>query len=445
MIRFVPGPRLIWFCAIVGVPLLTAVGLRPDWIGVIVPTIFAAMAIAFWDLRSGINISHGFKVTLPARSNLFLGRNGELEVRIQNSQKRQRSIRVGLNVPAEIKSEHEVMDVNLPADAETSILRWKCAGARRGSFAVSSTHVEIDSPGRLWTIRSAQPSEARIRVYPDLLTERKNVAAVFLRRGSFGARAQRQLGKGRDFEKLRDYVSGDPIEDVHWKASAKRGRLVAKVFQIERTQEVYVAVDCSRLSNRASSEKTPDISTLDRFVTTALLIGLATEQQKDHFGLITFSDQVHSLIRARNGKSHFGLCRDALFDLQPRLVTPDYDELFSTIRLRLRKRALILILTALDDPLLAESFAKSVQLVNRQHLIFVSMIEPGRVEPMFKTPVQSDAEIYDALAGQMIWQKLREVEKMLAWRGVRFSAISNESVAPRVVSQYLEVKQRQIL
>jgi hypothetical protein len=103
------------------------------------------------------------------------------------------------------------------------------------------------------------------------------------------------------------------------------------------------------------------------------------------------------------------------------------------------------VLTALDDPLLAESFAKSVELVNRQHLIFVSMIEPGRVEPMFKTPVTSDAEVYEALAGQMIWQKLREVEKMLAWRGVRFAAVANEAVAPRVVSQYLEVKQRQIL
>jgi uncharacterized protein (DUF58 family) len=427
------------------VPALTVVGLRPEWGGVALLFLLACAAFAFWDLRQGIVVLRRLNATLPRQNNLFLGRAAELEVRLHNPEKKRRAVRVGLNIPAEIKSEHEVVDVSLPGEVETSILRWRCEGARRGNFAVASTHMEMDSPWQFWTVRVARPSQANIRVYPDLLTERKNVSAVFLRRGSFGSRAQRQVGKGRDFEKLRDYVAGDPIEDVHWKASAKRGRLVAKVFQIERTQEVYVAVDCSRLSNRASAEATPDVSVLDRFVTTALLIGLATEQQKDHFGLITFSDQVHSLIRARSGKSHYGLCRDALFDVQPRLVTPDYDELFSTIRLRLRKRSLILVLTALDDPLLAESFAKSVELVNRQHLVFVSMIEPGRVEPMFKTPVTSDAEVYEALAGQMIWQKLREVEKMLAWRGVRFAAVSNESVAPRVVSQYLEVKQRQIL
>jgi uncharacterized protein (DUF58 family) len=445
MTRIVPGPRLLWVCGVVGVPLLTALGLRPDWALAILAFLAAALLFILIDLQRGLVILRPLNVIVPNRNNLFLGREAELELRLQNPAKQKRAIRVGLNLPAEIKSENEVIEVTLPHESDTSILRWKCQGTRRGNFPIASAHIEIDSPLRLWTVRAGRPTDSIIRVYPDLLTERKNVAAVFLRRGQFGARAQRQVGKGRDFEKLRDYMPGDSLEDVHWKASAKRSRLVAKVFQIERTQEVYVAIDCSRLTNRASSAATPDVTVLDRFVTTALLIGLATEQQKDHFGLITFSDQVHSLIRARSGKSHFGLCRDALFNIQPRLVTPDYDELFSTIRLRLRKRALILVLTALDDPLLAESFAKSVELVNRQHLVFVSMIEPGRVEPMFKSPVTSDAEVYDALAGQMIWHKLREVEKMLSWRGVRFSALADESLAPRVVSQYLEVKQRQIL
>jgi len=141
----------------------------------------------------------------------------------------------------------------------------------------------------------------------------------------------------------------------------------------------------------------------------------------------------------------FALCRDALFTLEPRLVTPDFNELFSTIRLRLRKRALILILTPLDDPLLAESFSKSLELITRQHLALVAMIEPSRVEPVFKTPARDSSEVYESLAGHLIWQKLREVEKMLALRGVRFSVLANESLTQGVVSQYLEVKQRQIL
>jgi uncharacterized protein (DUF58 family) len=266
-----------------------------------------------------------------------------------------------------------------------------------------------------------------------------------MRRRAFGARAQRQIGKGRDFEKLREYLPGDSFEDVHWKATAKRGHLITKIFQIERTQEVYIAIDCSRLTNRPSSGDEAHITVLDRFVTCGLVTALAAEQHGDHFGLITFSDHVHSLVRARNGRSHFGLCRDTLFNLAPRRVTPDFEEFFSTIRSRLRKRALIIVLTALDDPILAESFTKSLELVSRQHLLLVNMIEPGRVEPMFKTPAHTQADVYEDLAGQLVWQKLREIEKLLAVRGVRFSVLPNEKLAPELINQYLEVKQRQIL
>ena len=88
-------------------------------------------------------------------------------------------------------------------------------------------------------------------MYPNLFDERKHVAALFLNRGHYGIHSQRIMGKGREFEKLREYSHGDSMQDVHWKASAKRGALVTKVFQVERTQEVYVLVDSSRLSARA--------------------------------------------------------------------------------------------------------------------------------------------------------------------------------------------------
>jgi uncharacterized protein (DUF58 family) len=444
MNQVVPAPRLLWVCALIVAPFLTALGLGAQWANLLLPFIVIAVVLVVLDLFRGRKIVGGLDVSIPRRINLFMGRPAEFEVRLKSATKRKRLLRVGLNLPRELKSDSEVIDIALP-EAESSTLGWKCEATKRGTFQITSAHLEIESPWRFWNVRGARPVGSEVRVYPDLLSERKNLARVFLRRGAFGARAQRQVGKGRDFEKLREYLPGDPIEEIHWKASAKRGHLVTKVFQIERTQEVYVAIDCSRLSNRCSSEESGGVTTLDRFVTTGLLIGLAAEQQGDHFGLITFSDQVHSLIRARNGKAHFGLCRDALFNLEPRLVTPDYEELFSAIRLRLRKRALILILTALDDPLLAESFSKSLELVSRQHLLFVSMIEPGRVAPMFKTPEETDAEVYQSLAGHMIWRKLREVEKMLAWRGVRFSVLANESLAPGVISQYLEIKQRQLL
>ena len=98
------------------------------------------------------------------------------------------------------------------------------------------------SPLGFWSRWQTLPVQAEIRVYPNLARERNNLAALFLNRGAFGIHAQRQVGRGRDFEKLREYVAGDSVEDVHWKATAKRGHPVTKVYQIERTQDEHVDV-----------------------------------------------------------------------------------------------------------------------------------------------------------------------------------------------------------
>ena len=142
------------------------------------------------------------------------------------------------------------MDVVLPVKSVWSRLTWVCTPTRRGNYPITQAYVEGYSPFGFWAIRKTVPVQSEIRVYPNLMTERKNLAALFLHRGAFGLHAQRQVGKGRDFEKLREYIPGDSYDEIHWKATAKRGRPVTKIFQIERTQEVYVIVDASRLSAR---------------------------------------------------------------------------------------------------------------------------------------------------------------------------------------------------
>ena len=124
--------------------------------------------------------------------------------------------------------------------------------------------------------------------------------------------------------------------------------------------------------------------------------------------------------------------------MQPRLVTPDFDELCSTIRVRLRKRALIIFLTALDDPLIADSFVRASELVSRQHFLLVNMIEPGGTKPVFDrhSPApQSSRDLYRSLAGHMAWQRLREIQKTLELRGVKFRVLPNEILARELVGQ----------
>jgi hypothetical protein len=107
---------------------------------------------------------------------------------------------------------------------------------------------------------------------------------------------------------------------------------------------------------------------------------------------------------------------------------------------------LLVFLTSLDDPALAENFVRNLELIHRQHLVLVNMLQPPDAEPLFSNPdVVSVDDLYRHLGGHLRWQRLRELEKVLQRRGVRFSLLQNERLCADLVSRYLSVKQRQLL
>lgn len=445
-----PRTRLLVWVTFVGLPFAALAGAsaeaRSPASGVL--AVFAIVVLV--DAASARGALRELRVHLPELVRLQKDRAGSIDLRIENPAKTARALRIGLAFPREIATREQEQIALLPAGAVMSHIGWECTPNRRGQYVLDRVYFEAASPLGFWSARTTQPVTCELRVYPNLFHERKNVAALFLKRGALGLRAHRQAGQGREFEKLREYQHGDSIEDIHWKASAKRGHPVTKIFQVERTQEVYVIVDASRLTGRTVEMErgaTVTASTqLERFVSAALILGLAAEQQGDQFGLITFSDKVLSFVRAKNGQAHYDACRDRLYTLHPQAVTPDFDELCSFIRLRLRKRALLIFLTALDDPLIAEAFTKSMELISRQHLVIVDMLKPPAANPLFSSgDVSRVDEIYGQLGGHLQWHQLRELQKVLQRRGVRLAQLDSDKLAAQVVAQHAEVKARQLV
>jgi len=445
----VPRTRLLAWVAVVVIPFGMAIAVTPHAWPVALAVFAGLMIVAIADASISLRILDPITLRLPPVLRVSKDRPAALPFQLANENGiAPPTLRIGLPWPQTFATDKDELTVTLPKSDQLSEVEWPYTAHRRGRYPLNRVFVEANSRLGFWSVRRRRSVECEVRVYPNLLSERRAVAALFLNRAAFGVHTQRQVGKGREFEKLREYIAGDAIDDIHWKASAKRGHPVTKVYQIERTQEVYVVVDASRLSGRvvAGAEGSKKEPTLERFIVSALILGLAAEQQGDLFGLVTFSDRVETFIPARNGKAHFNTCRDALYTVQSRSVSPDFEELMSFIRLRLRRRALIVFLTALDDVVLAEQFAQSVELVARKHVVLVNMLQPPGVKPLFKDPeLQSVDELYDHLGGHLRWNKLRELQKVLKRRGVQFTMLPNERLSADLISQYLNIRQRQLL
>jgi len=376
-------------------------------------------------------------------------------------------LRYGVEIPAEFRAEGEVVGrIALLERGKQRQVAYPLTPLRRGRFFLESLHVETQSFLGLWLVRRRYALTTEVRVYPDLKAERRRLSSVFLMRGNDGSHIVRQVGKGRDFEQLREYQPGDDYVDVDWKATARRRNPVTRTYQIERTQEVYVIVDHSRLSAReirVPIAEAPEgdwlyredsaggeflvTTQLEKFLHCSLILASVAERQGDLFGFISFSDKEDRFLRAKNGKGHYNLVRDALYTLEPRSVAPDFEQLMIALRRRLTRRALLVMLVDLSDPLTAEQFYQALPLVNRQHLILVNMVRPEAAHPLFspKRPPAATAEIYENLAGHFQWQELRETANRLRHLGVELGIPDHEELCTETVSQYLNVKRRQLL
>lgn len=446
-------PRTLLLICVGGLIAVSAVGITVPGIASLLPyAAIGLVAVALLDAILGRGSLKGVGVSLPEVVRLSKDREGQVDLYIRNDRSRPKPLRIGLAFPREIGSQLDSIQTIAPADTLMAHVSWSVKPERRGNFYLDRVYMEGSSPLGLWAVRTSSPVQSELRVYPNLLTERRRLAALFLNRGTFGAHTQRQVGQGREFEKLREYVPGDGYEDIHWKATAKRGKPITKLFQIERTQEVYLVIDTSRLSARrvltpaGGDGETVEVTQLERFITASLILGLVAERQGDLFGLVTYGDSVRSFVRASTGQAHYSACRDALYTLEPQTVNPDFDELFTFLRMRLRRRALLVFLTNLDDAVLSESFVRNVEMIRKQHLVLVGMLSPPGIRPLFSDDsARSTDDVYRSLAGHIRWRDLRELERVLHRRGVSFFLMDNERMCAELVGQYASVKQRQLL
>ncbi|PWT91575.1 MAG: DUF58 domain-containing protein [Acidobacteria bacterium] len=437
----VPRARLLLFVILL-LPLTVMAAAIPETGSACLAIGFLAAATVIGDALASRDILKGIEIQLSDIVRCSKDREAEIEIQIRSRSQKKLQLRFGIPVSEEITSLSDTILIELPEGSENSRAIWNVTPLKRGKYQISRCYFETHSILGFWNIRASLPVKCELRVYPNLMEERKKIAALFLNRGDFGVHAQRMVGQGREFEKLREYIAGDGYDQVHWKATAKRGKPVTKVFQIERTQEVFVVIDFSRLSAKTIRGET----TLEHYLRASLVLGMVAQRQGDLFGLITFSDKVHSFLRASSGKAHFQTCRDALYMLQPRIVTPDFDELCSFIRLRLRRRALLVFLTDLSDPLLAENFARSSGLISKQHLILVNMVRAAGVEQWFAQPNANSIDaLYQNLSGHLLWQNLRELRNVLHRQGTTFYQLNDAKMSADLVTEYLNVKQRQLI
>jgi uncharacterized protein (DUF58 family) len=207
----IPRNRLLFWFAVVALPFSLIGAVYPAALAVSLSLIGGLILLVLADAA----LARGTFADLPPVVRMSRERDATLDLRICNKGGKARTLRLALQMPREFQSAGEELLATLPAQSEWSRLAWPCRPLQRGSYRLESVYVEASSPLGFWGLRACLPAPCEIRVYPNLLQERRDLGMLFLHRGTFGMHALRQIGKGREFEKLRQYTPGDSYEDIH--------------------------------------------------------------------------------------------------------------------------------------------------------------------------------------------------------------------------------------
>ena len=165
MTRLVPSARLLWLAGLIGIPAFTLLGAAGERAWPLLPLLLALAGWAAWDARRARLLLASVSASMPDRPSLFLGRPGELDVRLAAPEGAPRLVRLGLNLPPQIVSPQEDLEAALPAGGGTFSVKWPCAANKRGRFQIPTAHLETLSPGGLWQVRAARDLNVEVRVY----------------------------------------------------------------------------------------------------------------------------------------------------------------------------------------------------------------------------------------------------------------------------------------
>ncbi len=449
MATFYPSRKLIVSTALVLLLSSLLYAFLRDWgVGFL---LLAAVCLIWvvWDGLGSMHLLEGVKLKDPSKIRLSRNRSGRLTFTLCFPTPVATSFRVGVLFPDLLACDQPEFLLTTSESQSNYQAELRFRAVRRGGAAIQTVSVESASKAGFWRIQNRIRVDWPVQVFPDLISEKRQLTGLLVRQGMLGIHSVRQLGKGKDFEKLREYVPGDDYQDIHWKASAKRNRPVTKIFQLERTQDIYVVIDASRLSGRPCPNTTGQNSQesyLEKNLAIALLFAQVAEQQGDRFGFITYSDRVNEFLRASTGRAHFNACRDTLNRVESTTSTPDFREVFTSIRSRLNRRSLMVFLVSLDDALLKETFLENVDLIRSRHIMLVAGLRSRHWQPLFSNRnITSKDEIIEELAGHEQWESWALLKRQLRSRGVDLILAESDRLGFETVNQYMSIKKRQIL
>jgi uncharacterized protein (DUF58 family) len=414
--------------------------IAPAFLGVAAAGAVALVAAVLADHAAALRASE-LRVQRRHHPRLYIGEDNAVELVVSNASRRVARIRLRDTPPAAFQTSAVFLEGEATPGG-SSVFSYTTRPTGRGLYAFGTVTLRWRTPfGLLWRQRTL-PLHEETAVYPNLLEVQKY--DLLARKGllrEMGLRAARQLGRGTEFESLRDYQPDDDFRRINWKATARRHRPITTLYETERSQRLIVMLDLGRMM----LTRIGDLTRLDLAINTALLLCYVALGRGDRVGLLSFADTVHAYTPPRHGRSHFYRILEQLYAVRAQPVESDYGAAFTRLRSDLRGRALIALFTDLTDEVVARTVGRHLALVARHHLPLCIALRDPAMEAAADLLPASGGDLYrKVVAGRLLEERTSVLDELRRAGVLTVDAVADQ-LTPATINRYLELKERALL
>ena len=306
---------------------------------------------------------------------------------------------------------------------------------RRGDRTAAGVTVRSRGPLGLASRQLTRPAAWTVRVLPAFPSRRHLPAKLTKLRELDGQHAARIRGQGTEFDSLREYVDGDDVRSIDWRATARRGDVVVRTWRPERDRRIYLVLD----TGRTAAGRVGDIPRLDCSMDAALLLAALASRAGDRVDLLAYDRRVRARVEGESRTELLNAMVRTMAPLEPELIESDAAGMVGAIMSRVRQRCLVVLLTELNTAAIEEGLLPLLPQLTSRHLLMVAAVSDPRIAEM-AADRKDLAGIYDAAAAEQARAERRRLTMELRRYGVEVVDAPPDDIAPALADAYLALK-----
>ncbi len=329
--------------------------------------------------------------------------------------------------------------VRLPA-GDRLLIRTPLRPTRRGDLRALGITVRCYGPLGLVARQQTRDIPGSVRSLPPFESRKHLPSRLARLRDLDGRSAVRIRGAGTEFDSLREYVRGNDVRSIDWRASARNRNVVVRTWQPERDRRVVLVLDTSR----TSAGRVDDVPRLDSAMDAALLLAALASRAGDRIDFVAGDRRVRARLRAAGAKDVASRLQDAMADLEAVIAEADWDVLAGAVQGFGKQRALVVLLTPLEPSAIEEGLLRVLPILTRHHRVVLASVRDPALDELASTRGTID-EVYDAASAEQVLRRRTRTADLLARLGVDVIDADAEALPPALADHYLSLKARGLL